>query len=163
MDYFKAYYQANKERIKARSAKRRLEKPDECKAAVERWHKDPANEERRRAYYREVVAKSEAAKRAKKKYHAKPETKAMMGAKARAYHIRKDQRMPLWLTEDHVDQINSIYKLASIYSNCLGRQLHVDHIVPLYGERVSGLHVPWNLQVIPSEENLSKGNTFIIC
>jgi len=44
----------------------------------------------------------------------------------------------------------------------MGKDYQVDHIIPLLGDFVSGLHVPDNLRIIPKNENLSKGKRFVI-
>ncbi len=57
--------------------------------------------------------------------------------------------------------IKLAYTTAQERTEKYGILFHVDHIVPLNGENVSGLHCPDNLQVIPWYENLAKGNSFI--
>jgi len=86
-----------------------------------------------------------------------PEKKNADTAKRRAAKL---QRTPLWLTQKHHIQIEQFYQEAVEISKMVGEFYHVDHIVPLQGKTVSGLHVPWNLQIIPAKENISKGNRF---
>lgn len=70
-------------------------------------------------------------------------------------------RVPAWLTEDDKWMIEQAYELAKLRTEMFGFQWHVDHIIPLKGKKVSGLHVPTNLQVIPWQENLRKGSRLL--
>ena len=69
-------------------------------------------------------------------------------------------RTPAWLTEDDLWAIKETYALAALRTKMLGFAWHVDHIIPLRGRNVSGLHVPENLQVIPAIYNLRKTNKY---
>jgi hypothetical protein len=69
---------------------------------------------------------------------------------------RKRNATPSWLSAIHKQQIEGFYWLAKDLRSVTGDNYHVDHIVPLKGKNVCGLHVPWNLQVLPADINLRK-------
>jgi hypothetical protein len=85
---------------------------------------------------------------------------ALYAANAAKYRAIKLQRTPGWLTKDDFLIIRKFYELATQQTKISGFSWHVDHIVPLQGARVSGLHVPSNLQVIPATQNIAKHNRF---
>jgi molybdopterin/thiamine biosynthesis adenylyltransferase len=74
---------------------------------------------------------------------------------------KKLRATPKWLTEDDFWLIKEIYATAAERAQCTGVSHDVDHIIPLQGEFVSGLHVPYNLRVIPASENRRKHNIFL--
>ena len=76
-------------------------------------------------------------------------------AKRRAYKL---SATPSWLTDEHKASIDSVYWLAKDLKAISGEEYHVDHIIPLKGNDVCGLHVPWNLQVLSAADNLKKSN-----
>jgi 5-methylcytosine-specific restriction endonuclease McrA len=71
------------------------------------------------------------------------------------------QATPKWLTLEHKAAIKKLYIDAMTVSKITGVPYVVDHIVPLRGQDVCGLHVPWNLQVMSREENLKKSNKLL--
>lgn len=72
--------------------------------------------------------------------------------------IARTKRVPSWLTDDDKWMIDQAYELAALRTKMFGFAWHVDHVIPLNGKKASGLHTPYNVQVIPWLENLRKGN-----
>jgi hypothetical protein len=92
----------------------------------------------------------------KKQYRlANPHKIRALKAKRRAAKL---EALPQWLTKSDHEEMKELYEIARIFKLYTGEEYHVDHIVPLQGENVCGLHVPWNLQVIPAKENQVKYN-----
>lgn len=135
-----SYYEANKEEYNKNAVAWRQRNPDKAKAS---WKKHrELNKELRSAYHKEWIDSNRGAVNAYNAFR----------------HACKKQRTPVWLSEVDLLKIKCLYQLATMYSKESGKEWHVDHIVPLQGENVSGLHVPWNLRVIPASENLRKYN-----
>lgn len=67
------------------------------------------------------------------------------------YRALRNQCMPKWLTKEQKREIELMYKNRP-------NGYYVDHITPLLGKNVRGLHVPWNLQYLTASENLAKSN-----
>lgn len=139
----KEYYDINKEKL---AEKHKIyynnNKEQEIKRAIE-WNRK--NKKRR---------KKTSQKYAKKNAHK-------INARTAFRRAKKLKATPNWLTKQQKKEIILVYKKAKEMSNFYKKIFHVDHIVPLQGKEVSGLHVPWNLRIILAEENIKKGNRLI--
>ena len=122
---------------------RRAENPEKANVKSRKWYY--ANPEKEKA-------------RAKRWRQANPDKANALKAKRRASKL---QATPPWLTQDDLAGIRQFYTIANQLTELNGQIYHVDHIVPLQGKTVCGLHVPWNLQVLEGSENMSKSNKLV--
>jgi hypothetical protein len=79
------------------------------------------------------------------------------GARRRA----AKQRRTIKLSPEHRRQMKEVYAECRRRNKDNPAAWHVDHIVPLMGKSVSGLHVPWNLQILPGTLNAQKSNKWV--
>lgn len=142
---------AHDNKLKADWAKRN---PEKVRASRQR-HAE-ANRERLRKYREENRERDRAAKARYKR--ANPAANRLNVSKRRA---RMMAATPQWLTDGHRAEIAAIYADAVRLEAKTGVPHHVDHIVPLAGRTVCGLHVPWNLQPLPAPDNLKKSNRIV--
>ena len=126
----KIYYQKNKSRVSK-----------QCK----KWRQE--NRSRIFEKNKEYI-KTEACSISQRKYRRSKNGRSIKNANLAKYRSAKLQRTPSW---------TDLEKIKEIYKNC-PKGYHVDHIIPLQGETVSGFHIPENLQYLTASENSSKGN-----
>jgi hypothetical protein len=81
----------------------------------------------------------------------------LCSAIANKRRVKISTSTPEWINNS---ELREIYKEKNILSEYTGINYSVDHIIPINHEKVCGLHVPWNLQILTKSENSSKNNKF---
>ena len=135
-----AYYEAHKEEIAAYDAQKWIKNKIPYSKRMQKYKKE--NPEIVNAINRKWAK-------------ANPAKKNALVAKRKAAKL---QRIPKWLTILDKEKIQEYYDYAHLISETLNVKHDVDHIIPLQGDNISGLHCPENLQILTSQENNSKGN-----
>ena len=139
---WRKWYEANKDIHAARVKRWQTINKDKVRADAKAWQK----------------ANPEKVKATRLRYSQKhPDAYT---ARAVASVAKRAKRVPQWLTPDDKWVIRQAYELAKLRTKMFGFVWEVDHIIPLRGEFVSGLHVPTNLQVIPKALNRAKRNAY---
>jgi hypothetical protein len=132
------------------------------------YNKSEAGQKAKQDYYvrnkSDVIARAQArppeqkgAYKAKYKLANPDLYKELTNARRRRYR----EATPAWLSAEQKLEIRFHYRMAIALSRATGIPHAVDHIVPIQGEDVCGMHVPWNMQVITQDENLKKSNKFV--
>ena len=136
---------------------RRKEKPktEAAKAAGKRYY-----EKNRQAVIARAAARPAEEKR-RNRADYKDRNVDVVRADTSVRKRRHREATPKWLTPAERLQMRDLYVQARKMTELTRERYVVDHIVPLRGEEVCGLHVPWNLRVITQEENLKKSNKHV--
>lgn len=137
LEYAKKYNEKNRSHRLAYGAEWRNENREHLRKY------DEENRVRRKDYHREYKKQN-------------PEKVIAQRAKRRAAEINRSLRNQEELTNFCVLEAA---RQAKDMEDIFGIPFHVDHMIPLQGDSVSGLHVCYNLQVIPASLNVSKGNS----
>lgn len=140
----KQYYEQNKERLYLESKKWEAANPDRVAAKSKKY---------RETHLEKVKSWAKGYREA---------NRGLFSFHAMKRNAEKIKRTPSWLTNSDHLRIKCLYQLAAMRRKETGQDWHVDHIIPLRGKLVSGLHVPNNLQVIPASENRQKKNNFAV-
>lgn len=131
---------------------------DECNEKSRQWARN--NPEKSRVI-KERWASNNLDKIRERTKSYRENNKARYAFLANQRRARKLRATPTWLTNEEHEDIFAYFVVREFFNTSMNDTYEVDHIVPLQGRGVCGLHVPWNLRVIPKAINSSKSNKLI--
>jgi Lhr-like helicase len=157
-DYYKQYYERVRENKISSSKKYYEENRSEILESRKEYQKQyyENNIEKILEYYQKN--KDNICIRNKKYRESNKDKILARNAKRRADKIKAT---PKWLSKEQLLEISFYYWLCNSMSEDNDVKYHVDHIVPLRGKDVCGLHVPWNLQILEASDNIRKSNKLL--
>lgn len=154
----KRWYEANRDKVLERNQYWYTTNRDKKLESSQHWY-EVNREKKREMGQRWLEANRD--KHRELTRHWRETNPDKMNAYAAKRRAAKLQRTPNWITQEHLIEIETFYSAAIAFRIYTGHEYHVDHMVPLQGKTVSGLHVPWNLQVILADDNLKKNNKYV--
>lgn len=163
----KIKYYADPEKTKARVAAKYHANAEKMRIRRKEWYAKNAVKEReiaklRSREWRKNNPNKESVHLSKTKYKKSNKGMAKANANTAKRRTAKMYRTPKWLTPIDYERMENTYKLAALQTKITGERWHVDHIIPLQGKLVSGLHVPSNLEAVPAKYNIKKSNKHLL-
>jgi DNA mismatch repair ATPase MutS len=163
-------YAKHREKNVERARQRRLENYDAIKARRRELRALNVEVERKksreyRAKNLEQVRKIDALSYQRNKENEKESSRTYYKNNKEQYFsynaLRRSRMRTACFFGDH-KKISEIYRQARELTKLTGIQFHVDHVIPLNGKYVSGLHVSANLEIVTATENLQKHAKFCL-
>lgn len=132
------YLRRDKSSAVKRSAQRYATKREECLAQMKKYYE--STKQQKQQYGKDHYVKNKAL--------------YLANSTLRKAHVK--QATPIWFNDDHAFVIREAYRLAILREKMTGIKWDVDHIIPIKGKLVRGLHVMENIAVIPRKLNNAK-------
>lgn len=137
-EYMREYAERNRERLNEYKAQWAKDNPDKATAACRKWRESNREFEK---------------KRASRNRAANPDLVSRYNQERR--HTEA-QQTPRSLSLEDRQEMDRCYEVSATYRQFFELDTHVDHIIPLRGDGVCGLHVPWNLRITTASDNRRK-------